>query len=291
MVKSAYMISAMNKLTDGTIELTITVPWSEIQKTYTAVVDEAVSNAEVSGFRKGKAPKALVEKSLDKTKMYEEVVKRIVPQVYSDAVKEQKIHPIVMPKIELKEATENKDWVIKGLTCEKPLIILEDYKKKIAEIKSSKQKKIWLPGEKPEPEKDLKDKKPNLDEILKALFEAVKITIPAILSENETNRLLSDLIDQTKKIGLTVDQYLASTHKTAESIRSEYALEANRTLTLEFALEEIADKEGILISDDEIDNTINNAKSETEKAAMQKERYYIASILRRQKTLDFLASI
>jgi FKBP-type peptidyl-prolyl cis-trans isomerase (trigger factor) len=285
------MTSAMTKLADGTIEITMNVPWADIKKTYNEMVETAVQNAEISGFRKGKAPRSVVEKSLDKTKIYEEVVRQIVPKVYSDSVKELKLHPVVVPKIELKEATEEKDWIIRALTCEKPEIKLADYKIKISELKSAKLKKIWLPGEQAPAKKDNQIEKPSIDDILKTLFESVQIRIPDLLLETETNRLLSELVDQTKKIGLTVEQYLASTHKTGESLRAEYAQEAKRTLTLEFALEEIGDKEGILVTDDEIDKAISSAKDETEKAALQKERYYLASILRRQKTLDFLAAL
>jgi FKBP-type peptidyl-prolyl cis-trans isomerase (trigger factor) len=285
------MTNTFKKLEDGALELLITVPWAEIEKTYNEAVEDAVKEAEVSGFRKGKAPRAVVEKSLDKSKTYEEVVRRVVPKAYSDAVSEQKLHPVIMPKIELVEATEKKDWVIKAITCEKPTITINDYKVKISELKKAKLNKIWVPGQKPDETKAAEAKKPTLDEILNTVFESVTVQIPAILIENETNRLLSDLIDQTKKIGLTVDQYLASSHKTADSIRAEYAEDAKRTITLEFTLEEIADKEGILISDDDIDNAISQAKSEEERQALQKERYYLASILRRQKTVDFLAAL
>jgi len=76
--------------------------------------------------------------------------------------------------------------------------------------------------------------------------------------------LLSDLIDQTKKLGLTVEQYLASTNRTIDTIRKEYEEQAKRTLTLEFALEDIADKESIFVSDDDIDTVIKSAKSDGE---------------------------
>ncbi len=290
------MTSAIQKQSDGTIELTITVPWADVSVMYVHVVDEMVQNAELPGFRKGKAPKNLVEEKLDKTKVYEEVLKHLIPETYSKTVTEHKLHPIVTPKIELKEATENKDWIIRALTCEKPSVTLGEYKKAITDLKASKAKKIWVPG-KDEPKKDNpptggpEDRKPTLDELLKALFENVKISLPSMLVEHEVNRLLSDLIDQTKKLGLTVEQYLASTQRTVDGVRQEYAEQADRTLTLEFSLEEVADKEGILVSDDDIDAVIKTAKTDEEKASLEKQRYYLAQVLRRQKTLDFLAAL
>lgn len=282
-------------MSDGTIELTIAVPWDEIEKTYEHVVGKIVEKTELPGFRKGKAPRKLVEEKLDRGETYEEVLKKVIPDVYSKAVTEQKLHPIVTPKIELKEAIEKKDWLIRATTCEKPDIQLGEYKEAIANLKASKHKKIWLPGEKPAKENPpaggLEEQKPTREELLTTLATSVNVTIPTLLIEHEVNRLLSDLIDQTKKLGLTVEQYLSSTGRTGETIRKEYEEQAKRTLTLEFALEKIADSEGIFVSDDDIDTVIKTAKTDEEKKALEAQRYYIASVLRRQKTLDFLATL
>ncbi|MBI3576884.1 hypothetical protein HY086_02520 [Candidatus Gottesmanbacteria bacterium] len=292
------MTSAVNRLPDGTIELTISVPWVDVKAVYDHVVDHAVENAEIAGFRKGKAPRNVVEEKLDKSKIYEEVLKELIPKVYNEAVAAQKIKPIVTPKVELKEASEGKDWSLRLLTCERPAVTLKEYKKAISDLKASKTKKIWTPGQdlpagrqEPTPEEKEKEIKPTLDELLKALYDNVTITLPTILLDQEINRLLSELIDQTKKLGLTVEQYLVSTGRNADALRHEYEGQAKRTLTLEFSLEEIADKEGILVSDDDIDTVIKSSKTDDEREALTKQRYYLASVLRRQKTLDFLASI
>jgi trigger factor len=285
------MTSTINRLPDGTIELLITVPWATIDLSYNAVVEDAVKEAEMPGFRKGKAPRSVVEEKLDKTKVYEDVLKRVIPQTYADAVKEQNIRPIVSPKIELKEATEKKDWTIRALTCEKPEVILGEYKKALADLKASKAKKIWVPGQEPAKEEKDAPQKPTLDELLKTVHDNVTVAIPNLLTEHEVNRLLSDLIDQTRKLGMSVEQYLSSTGRTVETVHKEYDEQAKRTLTLEFALEEIADKEGILISDDDIETVIKTAKTDVEKKALEDQKYYIASVLRRQKTIDFLASL
>lgn len=274
------MTSVVHRLPDGTIELTITIPWAEVKTVYDHVVDGAVENAEITGFRKGKAPRNLVEEKLDKSKIYEEVLKELIPKVYNEAATAQKIKPIVTPKVELKEASENKDWILRLLTCERPAVTLKAYK----------TKKIWTPGQDlPAGRQD--QKRPTLDEVLKDLYGKVEISLPTILTDQEVNRLLSELIDQTKKLGLTVEQYLVSTGRNADTIRHEYEEQAKRTLTLEFALEEIADKEGILVSDNDIDTVIQSSKTEEERTALSAQRYYLASVLRRQKTLDFLSSI
>lgn len=285
------LTTAVERKDDGTILLTLTIPWDRVSKTYHHVVDELVATSEIDGFRKGKAPKEMVEQKLDKSKVYEDVLRHLLPEIYNEAVKEQGLKPFVQPKIELKEATENKDWVIIVHTAEKPTVTLSDYKKAIAEKSSEKQNKIWVPGkdadQKPKPE----DQKLTIDETVEILLANVTTSLPSLLIEAEVNRMLSDLVNRTKQLGLSVEQYLSSTGQTAESIRAQYTRDSTRLLTLELALEEVADAQGILVSDDDIETVLKTAKTGEERESLEGQKYYLASVLRRQKTLDFLSSL
>jgi len=285
------MNTTIKKLDTGNIELTITIPWTNVQEAYVKVVDDIVKEAELPGFRKGKAPKTAVEDSLDKNKTYEEVLKQLIPDSYAQAITEHGLKPIISPQITLSKAKEGEDWVVTAVTCEKPTITLGDYRKTISDLKQEKQNKIWVPGQEPKPETDKKEQKPTLDELLNALNTCITITLPTILTEQEVTRMLSNLIDQTKKLGITIDQYLASSGKSLEELRLEYSKEANRMISLELGLGEIADKEGITIEDKDIEEVLKTAKSPEEREGMEKEKYYLASILRRQKTIQFLASL
>lgn len=291
------MTHTMKRLDNGNIELTLSIPWETIQKTYEAVLSDIVKEAEIPGFRKGKAPKEKVEPTLDKTKTYEEVIKRLLPDVYQKAITDEGIKPIVYPQITLSKAQEGEAWEITALTCEEPNVTLGDYKTAIQNLKKEKLKDtIWVPGKDgeakgEEKKEEEKNKKPSLDELLAALYKEVKVTISALMIEQEISKLLSDLIDQTKKLGMTVDQYLASTGRTSETIRKEYEEQAKRTLTLEFALEKIAGEEKIEVTDEELNKAIAGAKTEEEKKALEKERYYLASLLRRQKTIQYIADL
>ncbi len=292
MINSSPMTTALHKTDDGTIEITVTIPWTMVKDQFETVMTEAVAAAELPGFRKGKAPRAMVEERLDKSKMYEETIRQLIPKIYNDAITKEKIKPILQPKIVFKEALEEKDWVVQIITSEKPEVTLGDYKKAIADLNASKRNKIWTPGQKAEEtKKEEKNPKPTIDELLAALYGAVKATLPAILVEHEVNRLLSDLLDQTKKLGLTVEQYLGSTGRTSDSVRKEYEEQAKRVLTLEFALEQIADENKILVEDDDIDAILKSSKSDEERKALEGQRYYLASVLRRQKTIDMLAGL
>lgn len=280
------MTVAVNRLNNGTIELTITVPWTEIKESYEKVIEQFVNETELPGFRKGKAPRNLVEEKLDKTKVYDQVLRVVVPKTYTEAVKQEKIVPIISPRVEIISFSENKDCQFKASTCEKPEVKLGDYQKAINELRQSKAAKIWTPGK--DEKADEKPAGPTIDEILKVLLETGQVEIPSLLIEDESNRMLSRLIDQTQKLGMTVEQYLVSQAKTSESLRAEYAQQARQSLALEFILDAIAVKEQIEISDQEIEKIINETKDPKEKEALNQQKPYLALILKKQKTLDRL---
>ena len=280
--------STIKQLPKTTVELEIHIPWEEIKSTYEKILDKIVSEAELSGFRKGKAPKDLVSKNLDKSKLYEEVVKEVIPKAYREEIQKHKLTPIIPPKVEVLKAKENEEWVVKTTIALKPLISLNKYKEKIKEFKKGKIK-IWTPGS--GEKKDEGEKKLTLDEIVKLVMEEAEIELSEMLIEQEANRLLSDLIDQTQKLGLSVEQYLMAKGKTTDQIRSEYTTQAEKNLAIEFIISEIADEEKITVSQEDLDKLINKAEKEEEKEKLRRDSYYLAHLIRQQKTLDFLGNL
>ena len=97
---------AIHRRDDGTIELTVTIPWEDVSHVYDHVVDDVVKNADVPGFRKGKAPKEVAEKNLRKEAIYDHLLRAYIPKVYSEIVQKEDMKPVVPPRIELDSAKE-----------------------------------------------------------------------------------------------------------------------------------------------------------------------------------------
>jgi FKBP-type peptidyl-prolyl cis-trans isomerase (trigger factor) len=280
------MISAIQRQENGTIQLTITIPSEAVKKAWNEVVEEGVKNMSVPGFRKGKAPKQFVEEKIDKEKVREDVLKKLLPKFYSDAIRENNLTPIINPKIHIGKLEDpvgesGKGWQFTALTCEAPEVKLNDYEQNIQKITA--RSKIIVPG------KDKQEVK--FEDIVRALLESVTIKIPEILIEREVERLLAQTLDDIKKLGLTLDQYLSSTNKTPEGLRDEYKKKAESDIRLEFALQKIATEERITVEEKEVDEAIRKAKDEKERKHLESNRYLLASILRQQKTLDFLKNL
>lgn len=270
------------------IELNVTISQEEVKKAYEEALKRIAENAEIKGFRKGKAPVNLVEKEIDKKVIYEEALKDLIQDSYRKAVEQENLRPLIPPKAELISTEEGKDWSIRFTVCVKPKVTLKNYKSAITSLKASKKPKLIVPG-KPEP--DEKETKPTLDEILTTLLTESDVEISDLLAEEEANRQLSKLVDQLQKLGVTVDQYIASKNTTIENLRAGYLNQARDTLKLEFILDEIANSENITVGEADIQKALDTVSDEKEKEALKKETYYLSAIIRKQKTLEHLEAL
>ncbi len=275
--------STFERKEDGTIHLTITIYSADIKKTTEEIISTAIASAEITGFRKGKAPRHIVEPTLNKAKVKEEVLKKLLPAAYVKTVEEHNLKPIMNPKIHVDTLPDDKDWSISAITCEMPDIKLGKYKDAIKKITA--KSKIILPG------KEEKRREVSLDEIVKELLNATSVSIPQVMVEQEVDRLLSQTLDEIKRLGLTLDQYLSSTQKKPDDLRNEYALKAEKDIKLEFILQKVAEEEKITVEEKELTEAIQKAKDPIERENLQKNSYMLASILRQQKTLDFLKNL
>lgn len=279
--------STLVKEQDGTIKLTITIPQESVKKATAEVTEETVKHANLPGFRKGKAPKKLVEETIDPAKLREEVLKKLLPDAYVKAVEEHKLRPVMNPKIHVTKIEDPStssgqgDWEFTAETCEMPEIHLGKYKEEVKKITA--KSKIAIPGK--------EQQEPSMDEILKVVMEQTDAKIPHIMVQQEADRLLSQTLDEIKKLGLTLDQYLQSTGKKPEDLRHDYEMKATSDMKLEFALSKIAEDEKIQVEPKELDEAVAKAKDPQEREQMEKNRYLLASILRQQKTLDFLKNL
>jgi FKBP-type peptidyl-prolyl cis-trans isomerase (trigger factor) len=210
----------INRLDNGSIEIRLTVPWTDIQTGLEKQTQQAVANAEIPGFRKGFAPRDVVEPKLDKSKLLSQVLGDLLPKTYSLAVTEANLKPLLYPQIRLDKGEDGKDWEFTAITCESPQITLPDYVSAIA--------KITAP-----------DKNSALQQIIEFLRKNTQIKIPDLLVEEESNHRLADLADNLTHLGLDMQKYLTTKKLTAETLKSQTAQNARVDLEIELILNHI----------------------------------------------------
>ncbi|MBI2591013.1 MAG: hypothetical protein HYW33_04080 [Candidatus Blackburnbacteria bacterium] len=282
--------SVLARTKDNTIQLTLTIPHEKVQIKKEEALETLAKKLNIPGFRKGKAPRELAEKRIDKQDLYNEMLSRLLPEVYADAVQEHQLKPILAPRFEILSISEGNDWTVRAITCELPVVEVGDYKDFVkGELQTAK---IWTPGKDGEKEKNETTPEEKEQKILEVIIRNTKSQIPNILIEEEVNHKLSRLLDQTQKLGLTVEQYLASTGKSIESLRVELAQQAREAIMLELALNKIADEEQIAVDEIEINQIIRASGSEEQaQNATPQQKAMIAGVIKRRKALDRLANI
>lgn len=125
------------QLEKSKMELTITVEPAEYQKFIERAAREISEQAAIKGFRPGHAPYEQVKAAVGEEKIYEHALEYIVRRFYSDAVAEQKLDPIGMPKIEITKLALGNEIVFKATVAILPEVKLAN----IASIKVEQREK------------------------------------------------------------------------------------------------------------------------------------------------------
>ncbi len=81
----------------------------------------------ISGFRPGKAPRAVVERVLGPTAVIDEAVDHLVEEAFRQVMREQDLAPLTTPEIEIGQAEEGKPLVFKATVQVRPEVKLGDY--------------------------------------------------------------------------------------------------------------------------------------------------------------------
>lgn len=110
------------------VELEITVPAAELYKAYEAAFKKLSYRVNIPGFRKGKAPKHIVERNVGKEYMLNEAFEICGPKAFGEALEAQSLEPVTRPEFEAVTLEQGKDLVFKASFTKKPEVELGEYK-------------------------------------------------------------------------------------------------------------------------------------------------------------------
>lgn len=285
------MQTEVKKLPKSTLELKITVPAEDVGKVWKQTLESLREKVEIKGFRKGNAPLDLLEKSLDQSKVKEEVLNELLKKYYVEALKENKISAIGDPKVDVEGLEKDKDFVFTATVAVKPSVKLKDYKQTLKEKAKEKKQKAQK-----DKEEALKSGKPldqihdhlHTDEIINAIAEATEVEISDLLIEDEVNRYMTRLLNQLQTLGMEVEDYLKAQRKEPEQLRGEFSQMAENNLKAEFGMAEAIIQEKIQVSDEDIENFIKASGDEktAEEAKKPEVKWYLRSILEKNRLLE-----
>ena len=118
----------VEKLEHNMAKLTIESPAEELEKALQKAYIKNRNRINVPGFRKGKAPKALIEKMYGPQVFYEDAANELIYAAYSDAVKEADFEITSRPKIDVTQIEKGKPFIFTAEVATKPPVELGKYK-------------------------------------------------------------------------------------------------------------------------------------------------------------------
>lgn len=117
------------------VALNIEMEPVEIDKYLDRAYNRLVKKVSIPGFRKGKAPRDILERHIGKDALFQEALEDLIPRAYKEALDEQKISPIDQPEFEL---IKTEPLIFKAVVPLKPTVKLGDYTKIKVESKPVK---------------------------------------------------------------------------------------------------------------------------------------------------------
>ena len=91
---------SVEKLPTSEAVLDVELSWDELEKASDKAYRKLVQKVDVQGFRRGKAPRSLLERKLGKEYIYQEGLDDLITEVYRSAIKEHELTPITRPELD-----------------------------------------------------------------------------------------------------------------------------------------------------------------------------------------------
>lgn len=163
----------------------------------------------------------------------------------------------------------------------------DDFARRLGEFKDLNDLKEKLKeGIKKDKEHRAHDKR--RAEILDALAEKTKITVPEVLITNEQDKMLADLRFQIERSGLDFKDYLSHIKKTEEELRSSWKENAEKRAKINLILEKIIKEENIVPDPGKVEDEIKALKQMYPDVPEDKARSYAEGVLTYEKVYQLL---
>lgn len=108
--------------------LEIEIGAAEFSEAVTRSYNSKKGNIQLPGFRKGHAPRNLIEKMYGKGFFFEDALEELVPAAYEEALEKSGVKAVSAPEYDVKSASEEEGVVLTAKVYTKPEVSIEGYK-------------------------------------------------------------------------------------------------------------------------------------------------------------------
>lgn len=121
----SYQVENLEK---NMAKLTIEVGAEEFEKALETAYQKNKNKINVQGFRKGKAPRSVIEKMYGAGVFYEDAANELIPGAYEEAAKESGLEIVSRPEIDVTQIEKGKPFIFTAQVALKPEVTLGKYK-------------------------------------------------------------------------------------------------------------------------------------------------------------------
>ena len=122
------MLKSTNKVETNKYEVEVSVTAEQFEEAVQKAYLRRKNKVAIPGFRKGKAPRKMIEKLYGEAFFYEDAVNALIPTYVADAMDEAKLFPVVRPEIDVTSLGKDTGVVFKVTAICKPEVEISDYK-------------------------------------------------------------------------------------------------------------------------------------------------------------------
>lgn len=265
------MQSTVKFLPKSQVEIKVYVDQSDWQEAEKLALLEIGREMKAPGFRSGYIPLPMIKEKVGESPiLLEESIRQLTNLAYQQSLQEYQLLPIELAHVSIPqmEKVDIQQTAVSQITSKPieiiftvtvwPKIKLGDYKKIVKETKSGKtietavnlqEAKVKAQKAKKETAKKAEEfirktpqeiKNEQAEKILNALVENIQFDLPEVLLRAEVDQRLKTAEEKTKKLGLTLEEYLFARADNLADFKDRVTQSAEQTLRTRLVLEEIA---------------------------------------------------
>lgn len=122
------MNSKLEKIEKNTATLEIEIDAEQFEIGVQKAYKKNASKFNIPGFRKGKAPRIIIERHYGEGIFYEDAINMLCPDAYDEAIEQHALHPVDKPQIDIVQIEKGKSFIFKAVVVVKPEVKLGEYK-------------------------------------------------------------------------------------------------------------------------------------------------------------------
>ena len=122
------MSAKLEQLEKNVVKLTIEVDAATFEVGMQKSFKKNANQFSVQGFRKGKAPRHIVERLYGEYVLYDDAVNFVIPDAYDKAVEELNLTPVDRPEVDVEQIGNGQNLIFTATVTVKPEVVLGEYK-------------------------------------------------------------------------------------------------------------------------------------------------------------------